>query len=351
LLLAAAPLPGAREIPLRVLAPQIGATSPIRIEADGLRLDVDGRTGVFLPLAGAEVIEIDYRAAGPLLLTWLSATGTTTPMPRTPPWHHEALRQGPGRLALDMRATPAWSPDRVPFLLLEGSGSLVVTGMRVRPVPAGPAERRRSVDSAQLWGPLRIGHTTINWIDPPMWSLTDGVTLGERLGAAFVAAALAGALLVLALRRRWRPAAPIAVVAVACALAADAVFAVRAWPALNLAPPSDAGARLRRNLSFSPETGALAALARETLGPSERVGVQVAPEAWFAWETVCFHLAPRPCVRVDPAATVHEGLSGVHRLTAADLDAVVYSHAPTPLLPGFAPVARVGANAFVARRR
>ena len=171
------------------------------------------------------------------------------------------------------------------------------------------------------------------------------------LGVAFVLLAVGGPLAWLALRRRWIPAPFLAVAGVALALAGNAVFLVRAWPALALRPRTDAGERLRENLHFAPALGALTALARESIGPGERVGVQAKPNDWFAWETVCFHLAPRPCVRVVPTAIAHEGLPGVERLVTDQLDVVVYLDAGAPLLPGFSSVASVGPGAFVARRR
>ena len=351
MLLAAAPLPGMRDVPIRSIAGNVGATAPTRLTPEGLSFDVMEPVALFLPLPGAEVLELDYRVRGIVLLTWGSADGAFTPSTRAPPWHHEVLKPGVGRMTLDFRTTRDWGPDAFPFLAFEGTGGVVLTGLRTLTPQGGREGSIRRRDEAIRFAPLRIGHTTINWIEPSHWSASRDLLLFEVLGVAFVLLAVGGPLAWLALRRRWIPAPFLAVAGVALALAGNAVFLVRAWPALALRPRTDAGERLRENLHFAPALGALTALARESIGPGERVGVQAKPNDWFAWETVCFHLAPRPCVRVVPTAIAHEGLPGVERLVTDQLDVVVYLDAGAPLLAGFTSVASVGPGAFVARRR
>lgn len=350
-LLAAAPLPGMREVPIVSLAGQIGATAPIRPTSEGLAFEVNEWIALFLPLQGAELLEVDYRVQGVVLLSWVSGDGTTTPHPHSPPWHHQVLSPGAGRVTLDFRTTPLWNPGRVPFLYFEGTGNVVLTGLRVRDAPKGRDAWVASRDQALRLAPIRIGHTTINFIEPPTWSESEGLFLFEVLGVAFLLLAGGGTLGWLAVRRRWAPAPFLAVAGVALALAGNAVFLVRAWPALALRPQPGTGARLRENFHLDPAAGALAALARSSIRPGERVGVQVGANDWFPWEAICFHLAPNPCVRVLPEAMVHEGLSGVDRLVTDQLDVVVYFEARVPLLPGFSPVASLGPSALVARRR
>jgi len=234
---------------------------------------------------------------------------------------------------------------------MEGTGNLVLKRLWMRPAPASSEAWLRGLDEALRWAPMRIGHTSINFGVPPTWNASKGQLLFEVLGIGFLVLALVGSLAWLALRRRWRPAPFVAAAGVAAALAGNVVFLVRAWPALALRPVTDPGSRLRENFHMNPELGALAALARESIRPDQSVGIQTKASDWFAWETLCFHLAPRRCVRVVPEAVAFEGLSGSGRLAADQLDVVIFLHAGVPLLPGFAPVETMSQEAFVARRR
>jgi hypothetical protein len=340
-----------REVPIGSIAGQVGATAPIRLTREGISFDVKEWIALVLPLPGTAVLEVDYRVAGIVLLTWGSAEGTTIPVPHSPPWHHEVLKPGPGRVTLEFRTTPMWEPDRVPLLYFEGTGSVVLTGLRVRQVAGGREAWIRERDDALRWAPIRIGHTTINLLDPPTWKESENLLLFEVLGVAFLLLAAGGALGWLAVRRRWTPAPFLAVAGVALALAGNAVLLVRAWPALALRPRFDTAERLRENFHLDPALGALTALARESIRPGERVGVQAAPSDWVSWETLCFHLAPRPCVQVLPKAIAYAGLPGVERLVADQLDVIVYVNAGAPLLPGFSAVASIGPGLYLARRR
>jgi len=351
LLLAVAPLPGAREVPPLAIASQVGATSPMQVTAEGIAFDVDGWVAVFLPLPGAEVIQVDYRATGNLMLTWGSADGTTTPSPHSPPWHHEPLEPGTGRRTLELRTTAGWAADRVPYLFVEGTGSFVLTGLRARPAPDDAAAVDRSRDEALRWAPIRVAHTTINLIEPQVWLASRDLLVTDLLGGIFLAGALGGTLAFWAWKRRWRPAPFLAGSAVAVALAGNAIFAVRAAPAVALAPSLDPTVRLAAWRDFSPELGPLAALARGQVGPGEAVGVLAKRSDWFGWETLCFHLAPRRCVQVLPERPEHAGLQGVDRLRWEQIDVLLVFHPEVPLPPGWVPVAVLNRNSFVARRR
>jgi hypothetical protein len=351
MLLAVAPLSGAREVSLREIAAQIGSTKPLRLTPEGIGVDVDGRVGIFLPLTGAEALQIDFRSAGFVMLTWSSGSGNTTPAPHAQPWHRQVLAPGPGRVTLELRTTPLWSVDRVPFLFLEGTGTVIVTGLRARSAAQGTAERTRSFDEAQRWAPIRVGHTTINFIDVPFWIASRNVLLLDVLGVAFALLAVVGALGWWVTKRRWRPGPAIALAAIAAVAAGNVVFAVRAAPGLTLVPSLDPDARLRKWTDFDPELGPLAAMARGAIGPEERVGVFARKSDWFGWETLCFHLAPRPCVQVVSGSPEYSGLQGVDRLRPDQIDALVFFHAEAPLPPGFVPSVVLDKNAFVARRR
>jgi hypothetical protein len=350
LLLALAPLPGAREIPVRDLSRIVVGSVPLRPSAGGLTVDVSGKAALALPVVGVEEMEIDHAVAGHLMLSWGSGTVDGAPAAHGAPWHRTTLPPGPGRVRLDLRTTSGFTPERIPFLFLEGTGSFTITGLRVRIASGGQDGVLAPLAPARLLAPLRIDHRTINTIGlrsdgPP------GLTLPVLLGTGFVLLALVGAIVLRLRTRSWRLAPAIGVAAVAVALTANVAFAVRAAPAVSVALPFDPERRLDGWRDFDPELGPLAALARRSAGPGEKVGVLARSTDWFGWETLCFHLAPRRCVRFLPGQAEHAGLQGVSRLRSDELDVLVVFHPGEPLPAGWAPVAALNSNAYVARRR
>ena len=170
-------------------------------------------------------------------------------------------------------------------------------------------------------------------------------------GIAAVAFAIA---LGISWRRRGRP-------GVARGLAAGVLVAAGLWnahalvrllPAFHLRPTFDVEERIRDHYDVAPDVGALAALARATIRPGEKVGALSLPKGWFAPQTLCFNLFPRPCVILSDGAAgpEHAGIMGVGRLRESEVDAVLGYRAPA-LPPGFAPVTGVGPTAVIARRR
>jgi hypothetical protein len=349
-LAAAAPASRADELrPVDLQTLRAGIVTPGQLAATprGLELQVEGNTHLELPLR-AQVLELDVEASGPVLLTWAARSSGQDFKAFGPPWRHLTLPRRRSPVTLDLRIASGWTPGAQIILVLTGTGRVVIHGVRTLPVGHDPEASRAAVDRANLWAPESIGHTTINLLTTPYWSLTRRVPLANVIAGAAALLAL-GALGAVALRRRVaRP---------ELALAAGALFALGAWdlnflvrflPMLHLAPTPDVEVRIRDHYDVAPEIGALAALARQTLRPDERVGAMGPPVGWFGPQTICFNLAPRPCVIVRPGEAVHAGISGVGRLADDELDAIVAHRVPLP--PGFVPVASLGPSAVVARR-
>ena len=344
---AAEPVP----VPLESLRGRLETTLPHAFTAEGLELSVDGNASVSLPLAG-QVLELDVESSGPVMLTWASRTPGRPFHPFGPPWRHLTLPRRRTIVRLDLRTSEGWTPASTPMLGLTGAGKVVVHGLRLLPLERDPAAAAAAFDRARLWAPESIGHTTINFLTPSFWSASRGVWLSDVVAGA-AAVAFAAALAFSWLRRRR--------LAVARALAAAALVAAGLWnvhllvrflPSFALRPTLDVEARIRDHYDVAPDVGALAALARATLRPDERVGAMGVPKGWFAPQTLCFNLAPRRGVILSAGVSEpeHAGISGVGRLRDDELDAIV-AYRAGPLPPGFVPVAALGSSAVVARRR
>jgi hypothetical protein len=251
---------------------------------------------------------------------------------------------------MDMLQTGRWEPASAPVLVLEGAGHLTIAALRVRMAPQDLAGLAGALDRATRWAPESVGQTTINHLSPVKWSASRGLYLEDVVGlaaAALFAGMLAGAW---ALRRRPRPARALAASGLAAVALANAHFMFRAAPAANLSFEPDPEVRIARNYYFAPDVGTVSALARAALPVSDRVLVLGAPVDWFAPQTICFILAPRRCAFGAPGPGPWTGISGVGSLRLDEADAIVSFRAGAPLPPGFARVASIGENVFLARR-
>jgi len=350
---ARAEAPPLREVPVQALAGAAKSNVPLAASGLGLEVPVETASILLLALQGAEELEMEYQASGILLLTFLTVDSSARSLPdhRGPPYRYVRVPPGRGRLDLDLLSAPHWSRTGIPYLLLEGSGRFTITRLRYRPSPSDRASVREALDRAVFFAPLPIGYTTVNILEPPYWSYAEGSFLYDRLGAAFLI--LAGILILgyLLARRRSPPAPALALAALAVAAPADLLFLGKLARAAPLSVHLDPEVRIRENYAYAPKLGALAALARATLRPDDRVAVEGHGPDWFAPEALCFNLAPRRCVTIRPGEREYLGLAGVDRLRPDEIDAIVSIDADRPLPDGFSKVAEVSDNTYVARRR
>jgi hypothetical protein len=341
-----------QEVSLAALASATRSNVPLSVSSRGLEVVVDRQTSLVLPLKGAEELEIDYESSGIVLLTFITAepSGHGLPDHRGPPYRYKRIKSGRGRLQLDLLETARWTRSGFPYLLLEGSGKFTITGLRYRPSPPDQASVRAALDRAVFFAPVSVGFTTINLLYIPWWSFSDRTFLYDRLGWAFVALTGLVALCYLLFRRGLQPVKSLALAALVVTAASDGLFLAKLLPAVELGIRLDPEDRIRDNYFYAPKLGALTVLARATLRAEDRVGVRGLGPDWFAPEVLCFNLAPRRCVTMVTGQREYVGLSQVDRLRLEDLDAIVSIDSDDPLPPGFARVAEVSGNAFVARR-
>jgi hypothetical protein len=337
-----------QEVPIASLG-SAPSNARIAITARGAEVDVDDPVGLLLPLPRIRFLELDLAVDAPMLVSFL-AEPHGAPAPGLPRCRYRSLSAGATTLTVDLAEVPGWTGANWPALRFEGAGHVVVSHVRAGPRVESEAAARADVDRAALWSSDPPWHTSINAISPPFWSASRGTYLSDVVAAA--AAGLFVAVLVgfrLA-RGSWRPGAALAAAGLLAVAAHGTHAAIRFLPAWNLSPKLDPEARIRDNYGFVAQFGPLAALARSSVRPGERVGVVADAGDWFGPQTLCFQLAPRRCVAVKPGEAEHRGISGIGTLRDDEIDVLV-SYDALELPAGFAPVAAVSRRAFVARRK
>jgi hypothetical protein len=353
LLAAAAPggaraAPGLVPIPLETIAVDEG--TPHLLAQGGLHIANEATCRIDLPVRGAQVVELDVENSGELLLTWSAQTPGREFTPFGPPWRHLTIPHGRSTLTLDFRIVPGWTVQSAPVLGVTGSGRLLIRQVRA----LGPdRDRDRQLDAfdrANLWAPEALGPTTINLLTPSFWKMSRGRWLADVVAAVAALAFAAVLAWTWRRRRRPRPALALAVAAVVAAGLWDAHLLVRLVPPFDLRPTPDPERRIRDNFWVAPDLGAVTAIARATLRPGERVGVATQERDWFSAQTLCFNLAPRPCVVLHQNEPVHHGISQVGALRDEELDAVIVFRAGWAPA-GFERIAGVGPLRWIGRRR
>jgi hypothetical protein len=345
---AAAAEPELRPVPLDALRASV-TRIPHAFTERGLELGTEESLLLVLPFE-AQVVELDVTASGIVQLTWAAKSPGFPYLPFGPPWRYVTLSPGRSTVSMDYRTAESWTTRAELQVGLTGPGSMIIHAMRALPLEPDPGRQRAAFDRARLWAPESIGHTTINFLTRSFWSASERVWLSDVVAVVAALAFLAALTVPLLLRRRPRPALALAIGGVVAIGLWDAHMLVRFLPAFELAPHLDPETRIRENYFVAPDVGAVAALARKTLGPAERVGVIGRQKDWFGPQAICFNLAPRPCVFMAPNEQVHHGIGGVGALRDDEIDAIVSLRGDwTP--PGFEREAAIGQLRYVARRR
>ncbi len=340
--------PALQPVPLDRLRDRLDPSVRSTLTPEGLAFEVSGPTRVQLPFV-AEELELVVEADAPILLIWAVQVGAE-PTPWGRPWRYQTLPRRSTAIRFDLKTVAGWTPSAHPALGFDGEGRVLVRSIRALAPRGDVSQAREAYDRARFWAPESVGPVLINSVTPMSWCETCGTWLADVV--ALVALVTFGAVLAgLRLRRaRWRPGTALAAAALVALALWNGYTLVRFAPMANVRPTPDAEERIRTNYYYLQEFGALAALARATIGPQERVGAISSPRGWFAPQTLCFDLAPRRCVIVRQGEQVHTGIADVGKLRTSDLDVIV-SYRASELPPGFVPVATVGPRAFVARRR
>ena len=317
----------------------------------GVIVDVDKSATLVFPFPGATQLVFDIEADGIFLLTWFTTDQQLKARVFGPPWRYLPLAPGQSRtLDLGFLATQDWFPAALPGIRLQGTGNVRITRVRRRSFVGGAVDAAQIHEASLRFAPDAVGQTTINGLLRPAWGQAGPTFVPEVLG-------FAGALLFVMVwvaarirRKGWSAKSAAAVAIVATVIAYDLYALVRLVPAMHLRVELDPERRIRDNYYFSPEIGALASLARAQLGRSDKVGVQGDVTDWFGPQTLCFNLAPRPCVVLEANRLAGVGISSVRRLGVEALDAVLMYNAPDKLMTGFTPIAQVNRNVYLARR-
>jgi hypothetical protein len=350
-LVAAAPASASplETVPLVFLERNTQSSAPVQLTQVGIVLTVVQDQTLVLPLPGVDRLVLDLIAEGHFRLAWTNESpagvgGTAQPPP------YLVLRPGRTTVDLDLLIDAPSDPRARPVLSILGSGRLIIAAARASRITGDPAELSRRADLATLLAPQTIWPASINFLHRPLLSSQPELWFDDVV--ALLAALAATAAAIASWRRYGRTRALAAGLVAACltaALLSNALMLIRFLPAFRLEPTSSPEDRIRDNYYFQPELGALAAVARSTLPPTDRVGIIGPAGDWFTAQTLCFNLAPRPCVKIEGNGPRYAGISEVERLALDELDAlVVLADASPP--SGFIAVAGIGPYAFVARR-
>lgn len=261
----------------------------------GVLFDVDKRTTILIKLPGVAKVGFDYVSDGYFRL---SHATTAQSAYKIDPYFlmGRSVLKGKGRLELDMRNTLQWSPDKLPLLILEGTGKFTIKNLTAQTV-AKPTAYRSEKNSAFFWRPETLRASLMNSITPIYWNFSKKILWPKLLGNLFFVLLLSMAVLaVLFGKNLYRFLPEISLVFM---LAFGLHFIIRFIPMVHWQFYLTNSEKTEKYYPI-PEFGQLAAASRKIIKPADSVVVFTERGDWFSPKAACFNIAPANCTYYAP---------------------------------------------------
>lgn len=345
-------------VPLRDLISHIQTDAEKRGGADGLVLSIDRAARLALPLPGVKKLVLEYETKDNFLIKYTTILPDNAEVnPRE--FMHVTIPAGSGKMTLDFRATPKWSANSLPFLMLNGTGELTFTSISALASDKGTDFDAEKI-GAFFWQPEEVKHTSINFLTAVYWDISQKQFWITTLGRWFIYLALILAILLFGYRNfgakkeedslMLSESTYMPILCAVFILIANIHFMVRFAPLIHGQVFPSSNDKIRLNYQH-PEFGHLAAAAHENISPDSTVLVYGQVGDWFSPQTFCFNIAPITCAMTTEQKDVYKGISGLTEIAADDVDVIIFYHSALSLPPGFQKIFELNQYAYIAEKQ
>lgn len=318
----------------------------LSINDEKVVLDIDKNAYLLLKIPHLSQLNIKYSTDSTFLLRY---TTIVEPVYVIKPHMLFSMKigKGDGELHINLKDTINWEYDSYPYLIIEGTGKLVlerVNGL----VVSDRTSIKKEKDRAFFWRPEQVRPMTMNSLTPVYWSYTSGYLWPDVLAIFFCVVAIPVTLILYLKGRDFKKA--FITLSIITVIVFNVHFLIRFLPIVNVGFYLPNPEKIRKYY-FREDFGNLAAKARETVNASDKVAFIGAERDWFSKEALCFNIAPTPCVYYKPGSQKLTGLMDVYGIEKSDINVVVSYNPDYPLPPGFEKIVTFNKNSFIAGKR
>lgn len=257
------------------------------------------------------------------------------------------IREGDDEIHINLKDTINWDYDSYPYLIIEGTGKLILETVSGS-VVSDKSSIKKEKDRAFFWRHEQIRSMSMNFLTPVYWSYTSGYLWPDVLALLFFVIAIPVTSISYFNGKDFRKS--FTTISIITVIIFNAHFIIRFIPVVNFGFYLPNKEKIRKYY-FRDDFGNLVADAMEMVNTSDKAAFMGPQRDWFAKETLCFNIAPTPCVYYEPDSKKLKGLMDVYGIESSDINVVVSYNSDYLLPPGFKKILIQNKNSFIARKK
>ena len=335
----------ATEINIPPIKGLYATSANMTVQDSKIVLDIDKNAYLILKVPHLADLNIKYTTDSTFLLHYSTVIEPVYKLEPHMLFSKKIRKENKG-VHINLRDTINWDYNSFPYFVIEGTGRLVLEQVSAAVVP-GQAVIEKEKNRAFFWRPEQVRSMSMNFLTPVYWRYTSGYLWPDVLAIMFLVIAIPVTLISFLKRKDFKKA--FTLLSIISVLIFNDHFLIRFMPIVNTGFYLPNQEKIKKYY-FREEFGNIVAEARDAITASDKV-VFMGPERdWFSKETLCFNIAPIPCVYYKPDSEKLAGLMDAYWINSSDVNVVVSYNSQYPLPSGFKKIFSQNKNTFIAKK-